>query len=88
MPITKSAQKAMRSAAKKRVSNLRLNKNIRDAVKGLKKTIKENGDIKKDLATAQKAIDKALKKNFITRNKAARKKSQMAKFASGKTKIA
>ena len=80
MPITKSAQKALRSSARKRVYNLRRMKAMRDAVKEVKKEL-EAGDNKKAsalLSAAYKAIDKAAKRGVIKKNSAARKKSRLA----------
>ncbi len=78
MPITSSAKKALRASARKRVYNVRRQKNLRDASKAVKK-IEAGQDAKKLLAEAYKAIDKAAKAGTIKKNAAARKKSRLAK---------
>ncbi|MDP6387919.1 MAG: 30S ribosomal protein S20 [Candidatus Pacebacteria bacterium] len=82
MAITKSAKKAIRSSARKRVFNLRRMNTLRDTVKEIRKLA---GDKKKEEATAllgkaYKAIDKAAKRGVIKKNTAARKKSRLIKF--------
>lgn len=81
MPITKSAKKALRGSAKKRVYNERRKRNMRDAVKVVKKTLitKDAVVTPADLAKAYQAIDKAAKRGVIKKNTAARKKSRLAK---------
>lgn len=84
MPVIKSAKKALRTSKKKRVKNIRLAKNIRIATKNLKQAIASNTDIKTAFAMAQKAIDKAYKGKYIKKNKASRKKAQLAKLINTK----
>jgi small subunit ribosomal protein S20 len=79
MPITKSAKKAIRGSEKKKVFNLRRKKKVEDAVKSVKKLVKE-GKIKEAnalLPQAYSALDKAAKGNTIKDNTAARKKSRL-----------
>ena len=81
MPITKSAQKAMRASRRKRSFNLRRKKTVREEWKELKKLA--SGDPKKavaQLSTVYKTIDKALKRGIIKPSAAARKKSQAAQI--------
>ncbi len=79
MPITKSAKKALRQGEKKKVFNLRRKKRVEDAVKTVKKLVKE-GKVKEAnalLPKAYSALDKAAKGNTIKDNTAARKKSRL-----------
>lgn len=80
MAITKSAKKAIRSSARKRVFNVRRKRAMLEAVKQVKR-LATNKDVKnaaKELAAAYKAIDKAAKRGVINKNTAARKKSRLA----------
>ncbi|MCC6290637.1 30S ribosomal protein S20 [Candidatus Nomurabacteria bacterium] len=75
MAIIKSAKKAIRSSARKRVFNLRRQKTMRDAVKIF---IKAPSD--KLLPAAYQAIDKAMKRGIIKKSNAARKKARLARL--------
>jgi small subunit ribosomal protein S20 len=82
MAITKSAKRAIRVAARKRVFNLRRMNTMRDEVKDFRKLILA-GDGKSaeaTLPTLYKAIDKAVKRGVIKKNTAARKKSRLVAF--------
>ena len=83
MPITKSAKKAIRVDERKRVFNLRRKKNIENAVRDLKKIVKDKDakSAKEALSKAYKAIDKAAKENTIKKNTASRKKARLAALA-------
>lgn len=74
MPITDSAKKAIRQAARRKVINDRRRKTMRAVIKDMKATPTATA-----LATAYQAIDKAVKRGVLHRNAAARKKSQVAK---------
>lgn len=79
MPITKSAKKALRQGEKKKVFNLRRKKKVEDAVKSVKRLVKE-GKVKEAnalLPQAYSALDKAAKGNTIKKNTASRKKSRL-----------
>ncbi len=78
MAITSSAKRAIRTAARRRVFNLRRLDTMRDSVKTVKKLVTEKKftDAEKALAAAYKAIDKAAKRGVIKKNTAARKKSR------------
>ena len=81
MPITKSAQKALRQNAKRASVNRMYEKRIKILAKEVSSFIKEK---KKDEAKAllpkiYKALDKAAKTNVIKKNTASRKKSRLAK---------
>ncbi len=73
MPITKSAKKALRAAANKRVFNLRRDRAMKDAIKEFVKAPSA-----KLLPGAYQAIDKAAKRGVIKPGNAARKKSRLA----------
>ena len=79
MPITQSAKKALRAGEKKKVFNLRRKKKVEDAVKSVKKLVKEGktGEANALLPQAYAALDKAAKGNTIKANTAARKKSRL-----------
>ncbi len=81
MPITKSAKKAIRVSAHKRVFNLRRSKVMKDSIKEVRQLVvagkaSEAGAL---LSKAYQAIDKAAKRGVIKANAAARKKSRLAK---------
>lgn len=81
MPITKSAAKAMRGSARKRVVNLVTIDKYKNALKDARKAIaaKNKDTISKTVSNAFAQLDKAVKKHIIHRNKAARLKSRLAK---------
>lgn len=74
MPITKSAQKAMRGSRRKRVVNLVTIGKYKDALRAARKTKTAAA-----LSAAFKQLDKAVKKHVIHANKAARLKSRLSK---------
>jgi small subunit ribosomal protein S20 len=80
MPIIRSAKKALRSSARKRVFNLRRKDALRDEVKEVKKlaVAKKPEEARKELSKAYQAIDKAAKRGVIKKNAAARKKSRLS----------
>lgn len=76
MPIIKSAKKRVRVAKKATVRNAKTKKGLRGALKNF------HGKISgKSQSEAHSALDKAVKKGVISKNKAARRKSQLAKKA-------
>lgn len=81
MPITKSAQKAMRASARKRAFNLVTISKYKSAVRAVRKAVaaKKKEEAVKALEGAYKQLDKAAKKHVIHANKAARLKSRLAK---------
>ena len=86
MPITKSAQKALRQSKKRRARNLKRSGDYKAAAKDLKK-LTDGGQAKEvqaQLAKTYKAIDKAAKTGVIKKNKAARLKSAAAKLLAKK----
>lgn len=81
MAITKSAKKAIRQAARKRVMNLRRKRTLHDTMKGARDTRGTERKVQDEsLKAAYQAIDKALKRGIIKKNTAARKKSRLVKF--------
>lgn len=81
MALIKSAKKAIRSSARKRVQNLRRRRAVHDTVK-VARALKGGDRTAQDIAVqkAYQAIDKALKRGVIKKNAAARKKSRLVKF--------
>ena len=80
MPITSSAKKALRVSEHKQVFNAQRKSAIDQALRGIKKLVKENKvkDAEKLLPSAYKAIDKAVKTKFLKKNTAARLKSRIS----------
>ncbi len=81
MPIIKSAKKRVRTARKATVRNSKTKRSLKEAVKAFSATVAGGKDSKKAQAAAQGAIDTAVKKGVMHKNKAARKKAQLAKQA-------
>lgn len=79
MPIIKSAKKALRGSAKKRVYNERRKRAMRESIKDVKKLAADPKAAAAELSKAYQAIDKAAKRGVIKKNAAARKKSRLAK---------
>lgn len=82
MPIIKSAKKRVRVADKATSRNRKTKRNLKSAIKAFQASIA--GDKKNAVALAseaQGAIDTAVKKGVLHKNKAARKKAQLAKAA-------
>lgn len=79
-----SAIKESRKSEKRRIENLKKKKNIQELTKKLKTAVK-----KKDIDSAKEllknlysAYDKAVKSGIMKKNKAGRKKSQVARLVS------
>ena len=81
MPIIKSAKKRVRVAERANSKNLRSKRLLRASVKNLKTALTGGNakTISEKQRSVQSEIDKAVKKNLMHKNKAARKKSQLAK---------
>lgn len=79
MPIIKSAQKRVRSSARKRAQNLKVKQAYKKAVKEVRAN-KSTDTIK----MAYKALDKAAKRGIIHKNKASRLKSRISKNTASK----
>ena len=86
MPITKSAEKALRVSLRKKSINDRTKKVLKEGVKGIQKLVvaKDWSKAKESLAAAYSAIDKAAKKGVIKKNTAARKKSRLSRMSKEK----
>lgn len=79
MPIIKSAKKRTRIAKKANIRNVRTKRSLKNALKSFAASLA--GDKSKaagSLSKAQSALDTAVKKGVIHKNKAARKKRQLA----------
>jgi len=73
MPIIKSAKKRVRVASKAAIRNSKTKRSLRAAIKAFHTDINA-----KNTDSAQSALDIAVKKGVIHKNKAARKKKQLA----------
>lgn len=81
MPITTSAKKALRGSTRKKITNDRRTKMMKDTIKKVTKLAKEDSKKAKEMiAIAYKAIDKAAKRGVIKKNTAARRKSKIARI--------
>jgi len=82
MPITQSAKKALRQNARRRARNLVKKEAYKKAVKTARKLVAEKklDEAKKLLPSVYKALDKAAKTNVISKNKASRLKSRLARL--------
>ncbi len=75
MPVTKSAQGALKQQQRRLQENKRTKRLYKEAIKEFKKNPEE-----KNLARVFSQIDRAAKKNVIHKNKAARLKAQFSKL--------
>lgn len=82
MPIIKSAKKRVKVANKAAVRNSKTKRGLKGALKAFHKAVTGGGKAAKAAQSkAESAIDTAAKKGVMHKNKAARKKSQLAKTA-------
>ena len=81
MPITTSAKKALRQNRTHKERNTAKKEAYKKAVKTYRKTVvsKKTETAADELSKAFQALDKAAKTNVITKNKASRLKSRLAK---------
>lgn len=80
MPITKSAEKAMRGSLRKKAVNDRRKRAMKEVIKKIDKSVKtDKKEAEKMLSLAFKAIDKAAKSGVIKKNTADRRKSRLSK---------
>lgn len=88
MPHTKSAKKALRQTAKRRLRNRIAKKAIKIQVKKVTEPVKELplDQFQVELKAAIKKLDKAAARRVIHPNQAARKKSQLQRLLNEKTK--
>lgn len=75
MPVTKSAKGALKQSKRRRGENLRVEKNLKSAIKAFRIT-----PTPANLTKAYSSIDRAAKVHVIHKNKAARLKSSLAKL--------
>mgnify|MGYP005836353217 CR=1 FL=1 len=82
MANTSSAKKAIRVSERKRIINLRKNRQYKEDRKAVFKAItnKDKTSAEKLLPAAYQSIDKAVKGNVIHKNTAARYKAQLARM--------
>jgi small subunit ribosomal protein S20 len=88
MPIIKSAKKRVKVARKATVRNVKTKRSLKGALKSFQAAISSGKGVSEAQRTAQSNLDKAVKKGVISKNKAARKKSQLstkAKSSGAKT---
>ena len=80
MPNKKSAEKELRKAKKRTITNKKVANTSKSLIKSsLKKIAASDKSVKEDIAKTIKAIDKAAKKGVIKKNTASRKKSRLMK---------
>jgi small subunit ribosomal protein S20 len=87
MPIIKSAKKRVKVASKAAVRNSKTKRSLKAAIKSFGKAL-GGKDTSSELNKAKSELDKAAKKGVVHKNKAARKKSQLAKAAKANAGIA
>ena len=81
MPITKSAQKAVRVSLRKKAFNDARKRAMKELIKKIEKLAKtDKTGAAKMLPGAFQAIDKSAQKGVIKKNNAARKKSRLARL--------
>lgn len=81
MPIIKSAKKRVRVARKATVRNAKTKRTLKTAVKAFHAAITGGKGGSEELSVAQSNLDKATKKGVMHKNKAARRKKQLAAAA-------
>ena len=81
MPITKSAQKALRQSIRRREVNLGRKKKMRSEINAFKKLVEAGKfeEAQKALPGVYQALDKLAKVKFIKKGKANRLKSRLSK---------
>ncbi len=81
MPVTKSAQKALKKSVSRRRKNIKYKEKIKGLRKEIKKLLvqKKTEEAKKILPLLYKALDKAAKENIIEKNTASRIKSRTSR---------
>ena len=78
MPIIKSAKKRVKDARKATVRNSKTKRSLKTSLKSFQAALKGKKGVSEAQSKAQSNIDKAVKKGLIHKNKAARKKKQLA----------
>jgi len=81
MPITQSAQKAIRGSLRKKAFNDSRKRAMKEVIKKIEKMLRtDKKEALKMLPEAFAIIDKAAQKNVIKKNNAARKKSRLSRL--------
>ncbi len=82
MPHTPSAKKRLRQTAKRQEHNLEVKKTIKIQIKQFLRAVKGGNaeETRKELVACVKKLDKAAARRIIHPNKAARRKSQLARL--------
>lgn len=88
MPIIKSAKKRVKVANKAAVRNSKTKRTLKTAVKSFAASLNHGKKVDETHAKAMSELDKAVKKGVIHKNKAARKKQQLANKAKAAAKPA
>lgn len=80
MPNTKSAEKALRQARRRRIRNIIKKRASKETLKKFERALaaKNKAEAIKLFPLVQKALDKSAKSNLITKNTASRRKSRLA----------
>lgn len=84
MPQTKAAKKALKSSDRKRVTNDRWRKKMREVLHAVHDAVSAKDKKAADQAytQAQSTLDRAARRNIIHPNKAARKKARLKRAIS------
>jgi len=86
MPIIKSAKKRVKVSNKAAVRNSKTKRSLKTAVKTFAASLTSGKKVNEAHAKAMSEIDKAVKKGVMHKNKAARKKKQLATKAKATVK--
>ncbi len=88
MPITASAEKALRQSKKRHAQNLRFKRNFKAAIREFRDELgaKNFEKAKSLLPKVYQAVDKAAKKKVIEQNTASRYKSRLTHSLQAKAK--
>ncbi len=81
MPNIKSAKKRVKVIETKTLRNKAIKSDLKTAIKKANAAVEANENVDVAVTTAIKKVDKACAKGVMHKNKAARKKSQLAKLA-------
>ena len=81
MPIIKSAKKRVKVTRKATIRNSKTKRSLKTAVKAFAAALTGGKKVSEAHSKAQSEIDRAAKKGVMHKNKAARKKAQLARAA-------
>ncbi|MBQ7755938.1 MAG: 30S ribosomal protein S20 [Oscillospiraceae bacterium] len=81
MPNIKSAKKRVKVIETKTLRNKAIKSDLKTAIKKANAAVEANENVDVAVTAAIKKVDKACAKGVMHKNKAARKKSQLAKLA-------